>query len=308
MGRRNARTLSVSAAVVLLGVLIVWQLGEPARACPDTKPELKGHARARPDPMWQVVEEVAAHSDPSSAIARDARSGPDAAIRIAAEHIGLTDLDGIEICVRRVIPEGDTTPFLSHLINGRECYAVRFSGLEIKLPLGEEDDEIISAVHGLNALIDAESGKLFRVWSTEWLDPQSMKRSVSESEANINRENGARWMGFPEAPPSVGLLEALYDRSLRLSSLMEQLDAYYVVHESRAAPQLETDSQELGEASAEERAPIVVTRATWQMVVRQQIPFLPHGGPEQVEPYPVYGLRLTVDAETGEFLGGVNFY
>jgi hypothetical protein len=240
----------------------------------------------------------------SSACFADSAIGRQEAISIAARCIGLGDLAGLTVTVERVVPAGDRTPFLSDLVNGRKCYAVRFSGLEIKLPLGDEDEEIIAAIHGLNALIDAESGKLFRVWSTERLDPPSMKRSPAEVADRISRTNDERWLAFPDAPPSVALLRALYHRNWRVASLMEQLDAYYVVSERTETDLVPPDTE------PELRVSYTKTRTTWQIVARQRHPHFwgiaPLAG--DTEPFPVYGCRLIVDAETGEALSASNLY
>lgn len=278
MGRRKAWVLGAAAAAVLLSGMAVWWLGRQPRPRPDTVPQvgwelgtrpeaasrLPGTARARPDPLWKLKERV--------------ETGADAVVATAAQYIGLTDLEGLETSVELVVPEGDTTPFLSHLVNGRECYVVTFDKVEIRMPWThvETGEKMVIPIRTLKALMDAESGTLLRVWSLEWLDPPSMRRTAVEIERSISQLDEEEWVGFPDSIPSTSLLEAMY--KCVLAPAIEQLDAYYV-----------TTNSLKGEG-----------RATWQMIVRQRMPFGPRQDPEQEAPYPIYGWRTTADGETGE--------
>jgi hypothetical protein len=212
-----------------------------------------------------------------------------AAIQRAACYIGFggSDLGRATVTVERVVPEGDKTPFLSNLVNGRDCYRVRFSGVNINLPWGERDHRV-APFHELNALLDARSGKLLRVWSTKWLDPPTAKRTAAEVEAKYRRFCSERWAGVPDALPTVPLLKALYNP---FESHTEQLDAYYVTRVTEGW-----------------NGPETVTRPAWELVTYSQTSFSSGQGPEQDTPYPIYGWRIVVDAETGEMLDSSNWY
>jgi hypothetical protein len=263
MRRRNVWIVTVVAAAALLTSLAVWHFEARERSYPDPARQLEEDRGAPSEALWPPTEETGV--------------GSDAVVAIAAQYIGLTDLAQLYITVDRVVPEGDTTPFLSHLVNGRECYVVTFDNVEIRMPWAniETGEEMVIPIRTLKALMDAESGTLLRVWSTEWMDPPTMRRTALEVEQSISQLDEEEWVGFPDSIPSMSLLEAMYRYVLAAS--VEQLDAYYV-----------TTNSLKGEG-----------RATWQIIARQGEPFS-HAGPEQEHPYPVYGFRFTVDGESGE--------
>ncbi len=199
---------------------------------------------------------------------------PSEAAQVAAQWIGISQPAA---AVSAIMVEGDQTPFVHALLEGHKCYLVTFSGVNIPLPWGEDGGEIMAAIHGLNALVDAQSKQVLRVWSTEWLDPPSSRRAIRDVEGKIGLLNGERWSGLPTTPPKVTLLQALRDPERRITTYMEQLDAYYVTSTCEGA----TTSDD-----------------TWQIIIHQQTP-LWGSLPEQLTPYPIYGWRLVVSGQTG---------
>ena len=292
---RPAGTLLTVGACVLVAIMAL----EATARVAETASTVPGRPCSLPRPraVTACAAETPGTISPSTISDQEA-------IRIAAQGIGLTDLSRLTVTATRVVLTGDQTPFVHALMEGRRCYLVVFSGVEIRVPWGVEDEKVVSAIHGLEALVDAGSAQLLRVWSSEWLNPPSMRRAVAEVELAIRSLDEERWVGIPTAPPKVTLLTALYDREYREATYMEQLDAYYVTSEKV-------------EAWIDENAPDgpvyhseLRTRDTWQIILRSQVPFIPSSTPvgEQTEPYPIFGWRLAYDAQTAECVEASTVY
>jgi hypothetical protein len=254
--------------------------------------------RVRAGWVWSFAVVVALAGVGASSTAAGSVLSADDAVRVAAEYLGLAPgaatagaatagaptVSAATVGVERVVLQGGGTPFLQ--LDGRACYSVRFGGLDIRVPWGTGGMEVVLPIHELNALVD-DSGLLLRAWSTEWLDPPTMKSDVRQVEANIGRLGYERWEGIPSEPPKVTLLQALYDRHVAYA---EQLDVFYVTRVSKQGDGTWT------------------SQPTWQIVMRSQTPFFPDQMAEQETPYPIYGWRRGIDAQTGEVVVDCSIY
>jgi hypothetical protein len=245
-----------------------------------------------------AAQEPKAAKDRGAEGARPPLTSEAAAVRTASQWIGLPDSPRPVVTIARVVVKGDRTPFLHDLIEGRTCYQVTFTGLTIRLPWGENDQEITSAIHGLTALVDARSGQVLRVRSVARLNAPSDRRTAAEVEGRISLLNEERWTGLPTAPPKVSLLKALYDREGRIATYMEQLDAYYVISVTGPTSVNEETGQVLGGPE---------TRDTWQITLHRHVPFGPFSPAEQEKPL-IYGWREVVDGQSGEHIESSNVY
>jgi len=258
----------VLAAVVLCILALHICIGEETGADAEEDAYLSVGEGVRADRGQEACIRVAGET---WADAGEGLISGDEAVARAAAYIGIADLSDVTVSVDRVVPEGDQTPFLNGMVNDRPCYVVTLDGVDIRIPWGSEEERVLP-VRTLNALLDARTGQLLKLWSGEWLDPPSMRRPAAEVEDELRNYGGEEWQGFPEQLPKISFLELLY--MTRFPSHMQQLDAVYVVRNGRP---------------------------TWLVTVFDTSPIETcRERPEQAEPFPVYGWRMGNDGETGE--------
>ncbi|NIM47712.1 MAG: hypothetical protein GTO22_00350 [Gemmatimonadales bacterium] len=236
----------------------------------------------------------------------------DDAMARAAAYIGVEDVSSVTVSLDRLIPEGDRTPFLSSMVNGRRCYIVTFEGLSIPNSVPEPKEEY-HHVHTLNALVDAETGQLLKIWSREWLDPPSMRRTTEQVEFEL-RWDGEEWPGFPDELPKISLL-ALLNLTGFPAAHAGQLDAVYVTLHNDRPHWLVTvlDTSPIECADEEPEAPDGMTCGAWydcdpddpdarcNLVDYDDPRWSLYCDAEQLTKWsPVYGWRMGNDGETGQ--------
>jgi hypothetical protein len=269
---------------------------------------------AREEPARPVWARLPVRAGDEAYIPLDGRAWPDAgeglisddeAVARAAAYIGVEDLSSVTVSLDRVIPEGDRTPFLSSMVNGRRCYIVTFGGVDI--PKSEDE---VHRVHTLNALVDAETGQLLKLWSSEWLDPPTMQRTAAQVEAEIGR-NGEEWQGFPEQLPKISLLELL--DMTGFPPHMQQLDAVYVTLHNRRPHWLVTVRDTSPIYRVDEWPELADgLRCGISVGCHPDDADAWHGrdfdAERQTIQFPVYGWRMGNDGETGQLYSHSNFY
>lgn len=123
-------------------------------------------------------------------------------------------------------------------------------------------------------------------------------RATQEVEARVGSTGSERWDSLPDRPPKVSLLQALRNDTHRMTSFLEQVDAYYVtsVREGVTGPLCQG-----GVVSSS-------AQPTWQIVIaRKGEPFFPTLGPPgrpdpPQDPNQVDFWRLVVEGETGKII------
>ncbi len=209
------------------------------------------------------------------------------AIARAREYLGLPAKYAGATSATTLVVQADNTPFLHDQVVGKLCWRVTFEGVDVVTP-AREGPVKNEAVRGFSVLLDAASGKLFRVSSIGPLSEVAAKRAPEVSEEVIGRAF-EEWTGFPEAMPKVSLLEAL--RNVMEAGGAEQIDAWHVA------------ASYDGNNGHCDRCP------TWMIVMRSTRPFEGAQKPEQPGPPPIFGFRVAIDATTGESMFGTpNMY
>jgi len=203
------------------------------------------------------------------------------AITTARAVLGLTDMTGVAASATRITMKGDRSPFVHNEIGGKVCYLVAFDNVQIKMPDGEGEaaEQRTVPIHDFRVAVEASTGKVLRIWSAEWLDPPTARRSIAEIEAKLDCNSHERWDGIATTVPKVPLLEAMRRNDVGLG--VEQLDVWYVMY--KGAP-------------------------TWIVLARSQIGGTAMDRREQTDPYPIYGWRTGINADTGRPVFAGNIY
>lgn len=137
------------------------------------------------------------------------------AVKRVYEYTGFDELKDMSAekagsACRRITIIEDDTPFLYKEVIGRDVWEVRLD--DIKLTMADWDENLQRSHNGkdLIALVDIETGVLYRVYSSlEYEDPDLAPEPPAESATVWQTLSRKVYTGFPQEPPAVSLREAL---------------------------------------------------------------------------------------------------
>ncbi len=230
-------------------------------------------------------EPAAVQTRPSQKTAREAWAVQTEAQAVAKarEIVGLGTVSSPRLSAELTTLAEDNTPFLHGQLVGRPIWRVVIQGWRLQLTSAPPSDEDQYA-RMFDLLIDPRNGHLLKA-SSRW--PEGVptiapEPSAASAEEQMPRSGLERYLGFPETPPGVSLLDAL-NAVLKEGEgnplQAKQIIAHYVM-------QTRMDCK---------------PRAVWAITLRGIAPLKPP--PAGVSPDALNHVRNIIDANTGRFLG-----
>lgn len=230
-----------------------------------------------------LVASVFAASEPRSVSVEHRQLSPESETAAASAVTRDLGFEQSDLQTRAVVITGDNTGYTDFSLVGRECWEVSFETPFAIVPHDYKEPPPTERRRFV-AYVDSEKGHVAKVVSIvpEGLTPPIPFPNEDDAREQLRRAGPECWLGIPDSPPEVSLMEALQPFGTPIGGLNHatEIEVHYLWWQFR-------DEE---------------PKAVWSIDVRG-IRYVPR---ENVSDHALNHIRHIIDATTGEWIMSSN--